>query len=306
MQFYFESKRTYEESATCNDLPSDSGFNRKNDIPLVIAMHCSGGNPGSWSTLSGVLPAGCELYCPTHRLAVSPDQAEPEYSLHFEAEPVIEKIDAHKGPVYLVGHSFGGALALYVAQMRPQRIIGISLYEPCVFGWLNRQVPSEAEALNEICGLRDRVYSSLQNTDPEAAMKHFVDYWGGDGSWTSIPSGARQKMIEWAPNAEFQFDALLNYCKPDLSGMHMPVHVVTGEFARIPPLVVAHSISTMLPNVRWQTVAGAGHMEPVTNAGSFAGLVRAQLVGADIGAIADRRSNELCDAEGSAASLEAA
>ncbi|MER8778581.1 alpha/beta fold hydrolase [Mesorhizobium sp. M0977] len=54
------------------------------------------------------------------------------FHLADEAAGVLEMIDHHDG-VHLVGHSYGGGLALHTAAMRQDRLAGLSLYEPLPF-----------------------------------------------------------------------------------------------------------------------------------------------------------------------------
>jgi pimeloyl-ACP methyl ester carboxylesterase len=55
----------------------------------------------------------------------------PDYSLQAESEDILAVIDAADGPVFLLGHSFGGICALEAA-VRSQRIRRLILYEPPV------------------------------------------------------------------------------------------------------------------------------------------------------------------------------
>ena len=111
---------------------------------LVIALHCSGAGAGQWRRLSDALGASCELIAPEHYgcESVGPWTGEHAFAPADEAARTIALIDGADRAVHLVGHSYGGGVALHVALARPERIASVTLYEPCAFQLLgvNRRV----------------------------------------------------------------------------------------------------------------------------------------------------------------------
>ncbi|WP_432431528.1 alpha/beta fold hydrolase [Chelatococcus daeguensis] len=95
----------------------------------VVALHCSGGGGRQWRRLA-------ERLAPDHRL-IAPDligsdgggawEGQAIFSLADEAASIIALIDRLEGPVHLVGHSYGGGLALHIAARRPERLASLSL-----------------------------------------------------------------------------------------------------------------------------------------------------------------------------------
>lgn len=55
------------------------------------------------------------------------------FTLADEAAPIIAAIERRGVPVHLVGHSYGGGVALYIAARHPERIASLTLYEPSAF-----------------------------------------------------------------------------------------------------------------------------------------------------------------------------
>ena len=68
----------------------------------------------------------------------------------------IEIIDRSDGQVHLVGHSYGGGVALRAAVERPDRIASLTLYEPSAFHLLRAMGARAAGALAEILALAAR------------------------------------------------------------------------------------------------------------------------------------------------------
>src|SRR6185436_1390772 len=108
---------------------------RAERTPAVIALHCSGGSGRAWRNISPAL-GGCFNVLAPDLIGngTSPHWRGPgRFRLADEAASVVKAIDASPGSVHLVGHSFGGAVALRAAVQRPHRIASLSLYEPVAF-----------------------------------------------------------------------------------------------------------------------------------------------------------------------------
>ena len=101
----------------------------------VIALHCSGAGAGQWRQLGEALAPRHELVAPEHYGCDStgPWSGEHAFTLADEAARTIEIIDRSDGKVHLVGHSYGGGVALRAAVERPDRIASLTLYEPSAF-----------------------------------------------------------------------------------------------------------------------------------------------------------------------------
>ena len=123
----------------------------QNTVP-VIALHCSGSTAGQWRELGAALDARLRLVAPEHYGCEStgPWSGEHAFALADEAERTIQIIDQSLFNVHLVGHSYGGAVAMRVAVERPNRIASLSLYEPVAFHILRTMGARGAAASAEI------------------------------------------------------------------------------------------------------------------------------------------------------------
>ena len=124
----------------------------------VIALHCSGASGGQWRPLGAALGRGCELLTPEH---FGPEVAGSTqlscFALADEAVRSIALIDASVGKVHLVGHSYGGGVALQVALARPARIASMTLYEPTAFHLLDDLGADGAAGFIEIAAIARQV-----------------------------------------------------------------------------------------------------------------------------------------------------
>jgi pimeloyl-ACP methyl ester carboxylesterase len=107
-------------------------------------------------------------------------------------EPVFEAA----GPrFHLVGHSYGGAVALRAALADPGRVESLVLFEPVLFSLLTAEDPKHAAAL-EIAAVRDDTIAAVRAGDLGASGARFVDYWMGPGAWARMHQARRETIAD--------------------------------------------------------------------------------------------------------------
>jgi pimeloyl-ACP methyl ester carboxylesterase len=102
---------------------------RPTQRPRVIALHCSGANADQWRNLTEVLSGEFDVLAPEHFGSErrGPWPGEHGLSLADEAARTIAMIDESAHETHVVGHSYGGGVALNVALSRPCRIASMVL-----------------------------------------------------------------------------------------------------------------------------------------------------------------------------------
>jgi alpha-beta hydrolase superfamily lysophospholipase len=98
----------------------------------VIALQCSAAGVSQWRTLAETLSGRYEMLAPEHYGSESIGHlpGEHAFALADEAARTIELVDGTDGAVHLVGHSYGGGVALAVALARPHRVASMALCAP--------------------------------------------------------------------------------------------------------------------------------------------------------------------------------
>jgi pimeloyl-ACP methyl ester carboxylesterase len=256
----------------------------------VIALHCSGSGASQWSYLAEALGGSYELAAPEHYGCEStgPWAGEHAFTLADEAVRSIAVIDrADDDKVHLVGHSYGGGVALKVALARPGRIASMALYEPSAFHLLRQMGTQAAEPYAEIAGIAGRICQGVVTGDYRGAIATFVDYWNGAGSWTALRPAVQSALIRWAPKAPLDFHALITDPTPAnaYNALNFPVLLMRGEHAPAPTRVIAEGLSELLPSSRIVTIEGAGHMGPLTHAPEVSALIVRHIVDAEADAL---------------------
>jgi pimeloyl-ACP methyl ester carboxylesterase len=235
----------------------------------VVLLHSTGSSGRQWGSLIEALGPG------VHALAVDlyghgntpPWAAGRPLRLADEAALVEIALARCRGPVHLVGHSYGGAVALHVALARPERVRSLTLIEPVAFHLLRRGDPRQRRLCREILRLARDIAHAARAGRPEAGMARFIDYWNGEGSFASLPEARRQAFCAMIGTVVGNFAALLRErngleaCQ-DLAA---PTLILAGERSPAPALRIAALLEAALPAARRVVVEGAGHMLPLTH-----------------------------------------
>ena len=278
----------------------------------VVALHCSGAGASQWNYLAKALGGGYELLAPEHfgNESTGPWTGEHPFTLADEAARTIALIDKCEGKVHLVGHSYGGGVALHVAVARPGRIASLALYEPSAFHLLRQMNGDGVKAFAEITSIARRTCEGIVTGDYRGAALAFVNYWNGPGAWDALRPMVQQALIRWSPKAPLDFRALIEEPTPASAyrTLDFPVLILRGEHAPPPTRVIAEGLSRLLPASRLLTVDGAGHMGPLTHAPEVSALIVHHIAAAETESDASppRRWRPRCLAEILGAALRTA
>jgi pimeloyl-ACP methyl ester carboxylesterase len=259
-------------------------------IPTVIALHCSGASGRQWRGLAAMLSAHAQVIAPdlkAHHPGIS--DGRRHMSLLNEAAPIIGMIDASASPVHLVGHSYGGAVALRAALERPNHVASLTLYEPTAFSLLRNLGPAGRALHDDIAMLASRVSHEVSEGRHGEAMRGFYDYWQGEGAWNHLSPDTRFMLAARVREIPSDFIALFTDAMQlrQLRRLSIPTLVITGKNSPEPSRTVAAQIARVIPKGRNIELAGAGHMGPVTHRETVAAIIAGHL-GIDIAAKADR------------------
>ena len=248
----------------------------------VIALHSSGAGAAQWRQLGETLGPAYQLFAPEHYGCerTGPWSGKHAFTLADEAEKTIDLIDRSERKVHLVGHSYGGGVALHAALARPGRIASLALYEPSAFHLLKRIGDRGAAAFAEIADITHVTGQGVIAGDYAGAAAAFVDYWGGPGAWAALRPTVHAALIRWVPKAPLDFRALIEEPTPlaAYGDLRMPVLIMRGEHAPLPTRKIVEMLPSALSEARLAVIDGAGHMGPLTH-----GFVVSELIAAHIG-----------------------
>jgi pimeloyl-ACP methyl ester carboxylesterase len=178
--------------------------------PHLILIHSSVAGAGQWRRLMSDASANYETVAVNlfGYGATPPYNAPPDQSLADQAALMDDLVGSATDPVRVVGHSFGGSVAMKLAARHPTRIARLVLIEPNPFYLLAQN--GRAAAYAEAVALRDCIKLNGAAAMWEAAAAVFADYWTGPGSWDAMPPDRRSKFaMALQPNFH-EWDAVMN------------------------------------------------------------------------------------------------
>jgi pimeloyl-ACP methyl ester carboxylesterase len=167
---------------------------------------------------------------------------------------------------HLIGHSFGGAIALKAALENRDRLISLVLYEPVLFSVLIADAP-ESAAAREILAVRDDTIRLVDEGNFDASAQRFVDYWMGEGTWAATPEPRRPVLAAAMRAVKPEWHAAFNEPTPlsAFAAVDVPTLFLTGTKSKASARAVARLLTAVLPRVRVEEIEGVGHMAPLTH-----------------------------------------
>lgn len=225
----------------------------------VLLLHSGGLTSRQWRKLG-------EQLAPQHRvlapdlLGYGPDRWPAGKPFHFRDDLAMLS-DLLDEPAHLVGHSYGGLLALQLALVRPAAALSIAVYEPVAFGILDQ--PGDAAAHDAI-----RQLVTYRPEAPEAWLESFIDWWQGDGAWRALPAVTKQSFIDvsWKLSQEVESLTADRTGRAHYATITAPTLILAGQSTHPSELRVVHQLARTLPHATLQVFADMGHMGPITHA----------------------------------------
>ncbi|MBY6063361.1 alpha/beta fold hydrolase [Pseudidiomarina sediminum] len=230
----------------------------------LVLLHSSQSNTGQWRALIQALQndfdcIGVDLL--GYGSAPKADLAKGE-AFRFEDEltRVVEGVKGLIGtqPIALVGHSYGGALALKIAFEQHLDVRALAMFEPVAFHLLEADEPARVEI--------EAIAAQMHQHDALAATTAFVDYWNFPGFFAGLPAKMQQLMASQASKVALDFAALMGepHAPSAYQHMNLPVLLLTGSHTQQSAKRVAEQLLQVLPKVDHQQL-DCGHMGPLTH-----------------------------------------
>lgn len=235
---------------------------------VALLLHSSGMSSRQWKLL-------VERLAPTHRV-IAPDllgvgQNPPwpdDAPFHFDEDlAAVDRLLDAVAPgqrVHLVGHSYGGMLALTLARRDPSRVRSLAVYDPVAWGPLRgTQEPDVVADLARASGFDDDATGGTAQW-----FERFVGYWSGDGAWQGLSDGARAGFLRGGRKVFHEVMALIHDETPASAYgvIDAPALVLQGERTPRAARRAGELVAAAMPHATRCVVEGAGHMGPITHA----------------------------------------
>lgn len=270
--------------------------------PAVILAHCSSASHRAWAPLVAALRSRYRVIAPD-LLGYGQSERWPvnmRMQRWTDVGALLALAEMAREPVHLVGHSYGGAVALEAARALGPRARSLTLIEPAAFHLL--RLAGRVDEWHEITNVGVRVVEALRLRRDRRAAALYMKYWVGRLRWWMMPRRARKSIVETAGKVGAEFEAVLHLSRTlgDYTSIEIPTRLVAGQRTVRPARAIIDELLGILPSSHLRIVSGAGHMSPLTHAAAVGALVTDHLDSteirlaranqATIGAIEHRRS----------------
>jgi len=190
---------------------------------------------------------------------------ETAQTLDDQARLVEAAIPADAEKVYLVGHSFGGSVAMMTAARLATRAARLVLLETNPFYLLAQA--GKGAAFAEAAALRDCIKECGARGEWTTAAERFADYWGGAGTWRDTPAERRAAFAEALKPNFFEWDAVMNEttsAEEWATLLPAATLLVCDPGTVLPIREIDAILRQASPGWAHREVPGAGHMAPLT------------------------------------------
>jgi pimeloyl-ACP methyl ester carboxylesterase len=241
----------------------------------VVLLHSGGMSGRQWRRLAGLLAERHRVVVPDF-LGSGENPPWPDgapFDFRFDVGAVGELLDGLGAPAHLVGHSYGGLVALTLARERPAAVRSLAVYDPVTFGVLHASGDAGLEDLARPAA--HPLFLDDARGGGDEWFEVFVDYWNGPGSWRALPDAARASFLRVGRKVYLEVRSLMADRTPPAAYASITASTLLlgGERSPLAARRVVALLADAIPRAENRVLAGAGHMGPISHAAEVNALV---------------------------------
>lgn len=180
----------------------------------------------------------------------------------------IRKLGA--GPVNIVGHSRGGAVAMLLASSYPELVKNLVLADPAPLYTMLIDKPAAIKSMDTRKLALQKSMANYQKGDTDGGLKEFVEYIAGKNAWQKTDQKRRDAMRQNAQTlTSLLEDAKTSFTCEQLRQVTSPVLLITGQHSKSIYHQMNESVESCLNNITKVVIADAGHMMYEANPTAF-------------------------------------
>ena len=258
---------------------------KERDKDCVVALHCSLGSGRQWKALADELGPSRPFFAPDiSGYGSNACALDLPLTLAEEVRALSGTLNDAEGPIHLVGHSYGGAIAFRIATASPfaHRVRSLTLIEP-VLPTLLCGSDADRRLYQRFAQVAREVSEDLWNGSVLEAIDRFIEFWNGSGPQDPVPASARLRMIERADKLAFDFKAVFaeENVATAAASLSVPTLLFSGGLSPYLTQRIVQRLGAIVDGAEIQHLPSAGHMLPLTHASSVNRAITRHIARAD-------------------------
>lgn len=229
--------------------------------PLIILIHGSVSDYREWEKQISALAQHYRVVAYSRRFhwPNMPPAKDANASVQSQVDDLAGLVKAlGSTPSHIIGHSFGGAVALTFALRYPELVRTVILVEPAVSSVLGDN-PENREATNEGQAIRAKMKKAFDSGDAQRIIRTYADHVA-PGEFEKATPDVREMLIANVHAFQLDFTAprpILN-CD-DVRKVSAPVLVISGDRSPLGLQRIAEATANCIPKTRLIKISGATH-----------------------------------------------
>ncbi len=249
-------------------------------LPNVF-VHGSFANSQSWKKIRKLLGEQVISYAvdlPGHGKCPKPDDYDdPHISTEFAS--IRAQLDGKlkwEDGIHLIGHSYGGVVALGAAMTGALPVKRLTLFEPVDVSVL--PIFGETDAVQQIEKFVDG-YLTAYGNGADNVFSMVIDFWGGSGSYERLPPHIVEQMIPMTRDNIRHWHMCKENGKAieEYQTLNIPITLVHGSESNDVARAICSSLHRNLPNSALHIINGASHFMITSHAEESAEILKNQL-----------------------------
>jgi pimeloyl-ACP methyl ester carboxylesterase len=251
----------------------------------VVALHCSLGSGRQWKTLADELARSHRFFAPDiSGYGANTCALDLPLTLAEEVRCLSGTLNDAEGPIHLVGHSYGGAIAFRIATASPfaHRVRSLTLIEP-VLPTLLCESDADRRLHARFAQVTRDVTEDIWNGSVLEAIDMFTAFWNGSGPQDPAPAGVRLRMIERADKLVFDFQAAFaeENVATAAASLRVPTLLLSGGLSPYFTQRIVQRLGAIIDGAEVRHLPAAGHMLPLTHASTINPTIARHIARAD-------------------------